>query len=196
MRPTSRLDTRTARFPRGDSGAIWGQYDLPRPSTTRQPSGFIGNKNPALAGLFERGPYGIRTRAAAVRGRCPRPLDEWAVRAAIVANGFRRRPAGRALSERLLDLPPVDSFLEPTADLLTRRKEIVVAPAARREVDDPDALVAIAMTACIGGRLVEGPQAIALPPQPCHTRTPTTFRVPWEPGRTAGFRTLQTKRGR
>jgi hypothetical protein len=25
-----------------------------------------------------RGPYGIRTRAAAVRGRCPRPLDEWA----------------------------------------------------------------------------------------------------------------------
>jgi hypothetical protein len=24
------------------------------------------------------GPYGIRTRAAAVRGRCPRPLDEWA----------------------------------------------------------------------------------------------------------------------
>src|SRR5687767_14975910 len=25
------------------------------------------------------GPYGIRTRAAAVRGRCPRPLDEWAV---------------------------------------------------------------------------------------------------------------------
>ncbi len=26
----------------------------------------------------EEGPYGIRTRAAAVRGRCPRPLDEWA----------------------------------------------------------------------------------------------------------------------
>ena len=26
-----------------------------------------------------KGPYGIRTRAAAVRGRCPRPLDEWAV---------------------------------------------------------------------------------------------------------------------
>src|SRR4051812_24779788 len=25
-----------------------------------------------------KGPYGIRTRAAAVRGRCPRPLDEWA----------------------------------------------------------------------------------------------------------------------
>ncbi len=30
------------------------------------------------------GPYGIRTRAAAVRGRCPRPLDEWAVRRGIV----------------------------------------------------------------------------------------------------------------
>jgi hypothetical protein len=25
-----------------------------------------------------RGAYGIRTRAAAVRGRCPRPLDECA----------------------------------------------------------------------------------------------------------------------
>jgi hypothetical protein len=42
-------------------------------------------RNPAAAGLlrfFQRvpteGPYGIRTRAAAVRGRCPRPLDEWA----------------------------------------------------------------------------------------------------------------------
>src|SRR5439155_11135323 len=29
----------------------------------------------------DKGPYGIRTRAAAVRGRCPRPLDEWAVAA-------------------------------------------------------------------------------------------------------------------
>jgi hypothetical protein len=27
----------------------------------------------------QEGPYGIRTRAAAVRGRCPRPLDEWAL---------------------------------------------------------------------------------------------------------------------
>src|SRR5206468_12771258 len=30
------------------------------------------------AGDIERGAYGIRTRAAAVRGRCPRPLDECA----------------------------------------------------------------------------------------------------------------------
>jgi hypothetical protein len=34
--------------------------------------------NPCSQAAFE-GPYGIRTRAAAVRGRCPRPLDEWAV---------------------------------------------------------------------------------------------------------------------
>jgi hypothetical protein len=32
----------------------------------------------------QQGPYGIRTRAAAVRGRCPRPLDEWAARTGAV----------------------------------------------------------------------------------------------------------------
>jgi hypothetical protein len=40
-----------------------------------------------------KGPYGIRTRAAAVRGRCPRPLDEWAVR------------SGRQCSEARSPLP-------------------------------------------------------------------------------------------
>jgi hypothetical protein len=54
--------------------------------------------SPGLRASVERrkGPYGIRTRAAAVRGRCPRPLDEWAARGAIVANGFRRRVATAA----------------------------------------------------------------------------------------------------
>jgi hypothetical protein len=36
-----------------------------------------------------RGAYGIRTRAAAVRGRCPRPLDECARRGLIVATAGR-----------------------------------------------------------------------------------------------------------
>jgi hypothetical protein len=31
-----------------------------------------------VAEVVKRGAYGIRTRAAAVRGRCPRPLDECA----------------------------------------------------------------------------------------------------------------------
>src|SRR5436305_6866296 len=39
----------------------------------------------APAGAEGKGPYGIRTRAAAVRGRCPRPLDEWAPRGRSVA---------------------------------------------------------------------------------------------------------------
>jgi hypothetical protein len=39
----------------------------------------LRGENPAYAGVYREGPYGIRTRAAAVRGRCPRPLDEWAV---------------------------------------------------------------------------------------------------------------------
>jgi hypothetical protein len=39
-----------------------------------------------------KGPYGIRTRAAAVRGRCPRPLDEWAERGLSVATSRENRP--------------------------------------------------------------------------------------------------------
>jgi hypothetical protein len=44
-----------------------------------------------------QGPYGIRTRAAAVRGRCPRPLDEWAVATAKCSEPLsagRPLPAG------------------------------------------------------------------------------------------------------
>jgi integrase len=40
---------------------------------------------PGLRTASCRGAYGIRTRAAAVRGRCPRPLDECARRGLIVA---------------------------------------------------------------------------------------------------------------
>src|SRR3954469_6153884 len=43
------------------------------------------HEDPTARGFHLRGPYGIRTRAAAVRGRCPRPLDEWAERRASVA---------------------------------------------------------------------------------------------------------------
>ncbi len=66
-------------------------YDLLRPSTTLGHGSPLNVKNPALAGFLHDSPYGIRTRAAAVRGRCPRPLDEWAVRRGSVPN-----PAGSA----------------------------------------------------------------------------------------------------
>jgi hypothetical protein len=39
-----------------------------------------------------KGAYGIRTRAAAVRGRCPRPLDECARRRLSVATIGQNRP--------------------------------------------------------------------------------------------------------
>ena len=43
----------------------------------------------------QKGPYGIRTRAAAVRGRCPRPLDEWAMlNPAAYRLRHRARPGG------------------------------------------------------------------------------------------------------
>src|SRR6266550_931407 len=45
-----------------------------------------------------RGAYGIRTRAAAVRGRCPRPLDECArQRRSVAANGHYPSMLGRWL---------------------------------------------------------------------------------------------------
>src|SRR6187399_558340 len=57
-----------------------------------------------VQGVEPQGPYGIRTRAAAVRGRCPRPLDEWAVANAecsgLLASGQgRREPAERAQAD-------------------------------------------------------------------------------------------------
>ena len=41
--------------------------------------------------VTRKGAYGIRTRAAAVRGRCPRPLDECARRRPSVATSGRHR---------------------------------------------------------------------------------------------------------
>ena len=47
-----------------------------------------------------KGPYGIRTRAAAVRGRCPRPLDEWAVATAKCTDTPRALQADGACAAR------------------------------------------------------------------------------------------------
>ena len=49
------------------------------------------------------GPYGIRTRAAAVRGRCPRPLDEWAVATTECSGAPKRlrRPWGQIVGVAL-----------------------------------------------------------------------------------------------
>jgi hypothetical protein len=68
----------------------------------------------------------------------------------------------------------VDPGFEAAANVLTRREKGVVTRASRWELHDTDGLVTIAVAACVGGRLIEGYQAIALPPKPCHPRTPTT----------------------
>ncbi len=65
--------------------------------------------------------------------------------------------------------------------LLTRREERVVMRAAGRELDDANGVVSIAMAACVGGRLVERPQAIAVPPKPRHTGHLPRGDAPWEP---------------
>ena len=89
----------------------------------------------------------------------------------------------------------VDPGLEAAANLLTRCEERVVVHAARRQLHDANGFVASAVAARVGGRLIERSQAIAVPPKPCHTRTPTTSRAPWEPSPAAGVRTLQTNCG-
>src|SRR5436853_1576436 len=48
----------------------------------------------------ERGAYGIRTRAAAVRGRCPRPLDECAGRRKLSDRREPRANRRTTLGER------------------------------------------------------------------------------------------------
>jgi len=113
-------------------------------------------------------------------------------------DGLREPPRGGRLRRRHglgLGLTPVDPGLEAEPDLLTRGEQGVVADAAGRELHDADRFIAIAVAACIRRRLVEGPQAIAFPMEPGHPRTPTMSRALWEPGRVAGSRTLQTKRG-
>ena len=64
-----------------------------------------------------KGPYGIRTRAAAVRGRCPRPLDEWAEQNG--AECSRRRPLHADLGQQRGRVERVEA--DPRGDLLARR---------------------------------------------------------------------------
>src|SRR5688500_17503636 len=53
-----------------------------------KPLGHAKNNESLAVSEAPKGPYGIRTRAAAVRGRCPRPLDEWAVVASGQCSGL------------------------------------------------------------------------------------------------------------
>ena len=62
-------------------GGAWGPSDrvcVPRAFAAHTPKTAPLRGFQCAARDRPKGPYGIRTRAAAVRGRCPRPLDEWA----------------------------------------------------------------------------------------------------------------------
>ena len=57
----------------------------------------LNEKTPRFAGFSLVGAYGIRTRAAAVRGRCPRPLDECAAASSVATEVvLRGRGVGAA----------------------------------------------------------------------------------------------------
>jgi len=90
-----------------------------------------------------------------------------------VRRGSVANPGGRASGQAWLlgggdglgvDVAAVDAGLEAAADVLARREQRVVADAPGRELHDPHRLVPIPMTAGVGSRLIERPQAIVLPP--------------------------------
>ena len=136
-----------------------------------------------------KGPYGIRTRAAAVRGRCPRPLDEWAVAVKQCSGAFstlrsaRSDGRRRAWREGGVGVTRVDPLLETPADLLAGRQQ-VVAGAPRRELHDADGVVAIPVTPCVCRRLVEGPETVDLPAER-HKRSLSATVRRGNPGRPA-----------
>ena len=65
-----------------------------------------------------------------------------------------------------LGLARVEALLELPADRLAARQDRFVPHAARRQLDQPDVLVTFSVAAGVRGGLVEGPQAISLPPSP------------------------------
>jgi len=68
--------------------------------------------------------------------------------------------------ESRLRLSRVEPLLELLADRLAAREDLLVPHTARRQLHEPDVLVALAMAASVRCGLVEGPQAVSLPPSP------------------------------
>jgi hypothetical protein len=148
-------------------------------------------KNPAFAGLEERGPYGIRTRAAAVRGRCPRPLDEWAVAGAQVSGYCVADRSVRDGSDGFR-LARVELRLEVASNRLAVGEHGVIADATGWQLHDPDVVVAVAVTARVRSSLIEWPKAVALPLSPHVPRTPIRSRGRAKP--TAGAQVCSLRR--
>src|SRR5262249_49969629 len=71
------------------------------------------------------------------------------------------------------------------------REHGVVPLAARWQLHETDVVVAVAMTACVRGSLVEGPKAVALPLSPHVAGTPTRWTVGAIPARLLRLRTLR-----
>ena len=65
-----------------------------------------------------------------------------------------------------LRLPRLEPLLEVAADALAAREDGLEAHAAGRELHDLHVAGAIAVTARVRGRLVEGPEALPLPLSP------------------------------
>lgn len=87
---------------------------------------------------------------------------------------LRRYGRSDARWGRDVRISAVDPGLESAADLLAGREEGLVMGAARRQLDDADGLVTVAVAARVSGRLIEGQQAVTVPPTPRHLVTPTT----------------------
>jgi hypothetical protein len=115
-----------------------------------------------------------------VRGRCPRPLDEWAGKRKgtelhgpgslshrNLPHGALRKPAPEnSRSERGLGLARIEPRLEILPDRFAVREHRLVTGAAGRQLDKAYVVVPLSVAAGVRCSLVKGPQAVALPPSP------------------------------
>ena len=76
------------------AGLIRGIWRVSGPAVRRKAE--VGEKY-RLTSTFPSTPNGIRTRAAALKGRCPRPLDD-----------------GGGTAQRTLPSPPAEALKPPT----------------------------------------------------------------------------------
>jgi hypothetical protein len=143
---------------------------LPSASCRQSPRGRSGDVDAHSEpdGLPARDPRPARERKA-VRAR-PRRIPRSRLRRARPRTEAARRDSRQTLNR--FRLAGVELRLEVAPDRLAVREHRVVADTPRRELHDPDVVVTLAVTACVGRSLIQGPKTVALPLSPHVLGTP------------------------
>jgi hypothetical protein len=105
--------------------------------------------------------------------------------------GTEPRPAAL---EGGLGLARVEPLFELATDELAAREHVFVAHSAWRQLHEPDVLVTLSMAARVRRSLIQGPQAVALPPSPHDLLTPTRRKGRKIPAAGLAGRSLRQKR--